>query len=92
VVSIDAKTKLFGLKFSFLFIVCLVLFLILIPFNVVLIFIRTLSRFKLINHFIKQYLMLIKVHTRTGSTIGLVHNYYYEQCFMEYQLLTGTLI
>ena len=49
--SINTETKLFGLKFSFLFVVCLVLFLILLPFNVVLIFTRTLSRFKLINHF-----------------------------------------
>ena len=49
--SIDTETKLFGLKFSFLFVVCLVLFLILLPFNVVLIFTRTLSQFKLINHF-----------------------------------------
>ena len=49
--SVDTETKLFGLKFSLLFIVCLALFLILLPFNVVLISIRTLSQFKFINHF-----------------------------------------
>ena len=49
--SVDTKTKLFGLKFSFLFVVCLVLFLILLSFNVILTFIRPLSRFKFINHF-----------------------------------------
>ena len=49
--SVDTETKLFGSKFSFLFVVCLVLFLILLPFNVVLIFTRTLSQFKFINHF-----------------------------------------
>ena len=49
--SVDTGTKLFGLKFSFLFVACLVLFLILLPFNIVLIFTRTLSKFKFINHF-----------------------------------------
>ena len=46
--SVDTDTKLFGSKFNFLFAVCLVLFLILLPFNAIL---RTLSRFKFINHF-----------------------------------------
>ncbi|XP_065893254.1 uncharacterized protein [Dysidea avara] len=49
--SVDTEVQLFGLKFIFLFIVCLVLFLMLLPFNTVLIFTRTLSQFKCINHF-----------------------------------------
>ena len=49
--SVDTEVQLFGLKFIVLFIVCLVLFLILLPFNTVLIFTRTLSQFKCINHF-----------------------------------------
>jgi len=49
--SVNTEVKLFGLKFSLLFVACLVIFLILLPFNVVLIFTRTLSRFKFINHF-----------------------------------------
>ena len=49
--SVDTEVQLFGLKFIVLFIVCLVLFLILLPFNAVLIFTRTLSKFKCINHF-----------------------------------------
>ena len=49
--SIDASVPLFGLKFSILFITCLVLFLLLIPFNVTLLFTRYLLRFRLINHF-----------------------------------------
>ena len=49
--SVDTEIQLFGLKFIVLFIVCLVLFLILLPFNTVLICTRTLSRFNCINHF-----------------------------------------
>ena len=49
--SIDASVPLFGLKFIILFITCIVLFLILIPFNITLLFTRCLSRFRVVNHF-----------------------------------------
>ena len=49
--SIDASVPLFGLKFTILFIMCSVLFLLLIPFNITLLFTNYLSRFKLINRF-----------------------------------------
>ena len=49
--SIDASVSLFGLKFTILFIVCLVLFLLLIPFNIILLFTRYLSKFRIINQF-----------------------------------------
>ena len=49
--SVDTDTELFKMKFNYLFVVCLILFLILLPFNLVLIFTRTLSRLKFINHF-----------------------------------------
>ena len=62
--SFDMETKFFGMKFSLLFAVCLVLF------NAVLIFSRTLSRFTTLS----QYLMHTEAHTKTSSTIGLVYN------------------
>ena len=50
--SIDASVPLFWLKFTILFITCLVLlFLLLIPFNIILIFTRYLSWFRFINRF-----------------------------------------
>ena len=49
--SVDASVPLFGLKFTILFITCLVLFLILLFFNIILLFTRCLSQYKLINHF-----------------------------------------
>ena len=49
--SVDANDPLFGVRFTILFIVCLILFLILVPFNVILLFTRTLSRFRFINKF-----------------------------------------
>ena len=49
--SVDANVPLFGVRFTILFIACLILFLILVPFNVILLFTRTLSRFKCINRF-----------------------------------------
>ena len=49
--SVDANVPLFGVRFTILFIVCLILFLILIPFNIILLFTRTLSRFRFINRF-----------------------------------------
>ena len=49
--SIDASVPLFGIKFIILFIACLVLFLILIPFNIILLFTRYLSKFRMINKF-----------------------------------------
>ena len=49
--SVDANVPLFGVRFTILFIVCLILFLTLVPFNVILLFTRTLSRFRIINRF-----------------------------------------
>ena len=49
--SVDTSIKIFEIKFIFLFILCLSLFLILMMFNLVLIFSRPLSRFKVINNF-----------------------------------------
>ena len=49
--SVDASVTLFGLKFTILFITCLVLLLILLFLNIILLFTRCLTNFKLINHF-----------------------------------------
>ena len=49
--SIDANVPLFGVQFTLLFIVCLILFLILVSFNVILLCTRILSRFNFINKF-----------------------------------------
>ena len=49
--SIDASLPLYGVKFSILFITCLILFLLLIPFNIILLFTRYLSRFRMINYY-----------------------------------------
>ena len=49
--SIDASVPLFGLKFTILFITCLVLFLLLIPFNITLLFTRYLLQFRIISRF-----------------------------------------
>ena len=49
--SIDASVALFGLKFTILFITCLVLFLLLIPFNITLLFTRHLLRFRIVYRF-----------------------------------------
>ena len=49
--SVDANVPLLGVRFTILFIVCLILFLILVPFNVILLFTRTLSKLKFINKF-----------------------------------------
>ena len=48
---VNTNIPLFGIKFMFLFIVCIILFSILLPFNVILLFTRTLSRFKFITSF-----------------------------------------
>ena len=49
--SISPTTPLFGLKFLALFIVCIILFLILLPFNLILLFTRKLSCLGLITTF-----------------------------------------
>ena len=49
--SVDANVAVFKIKFMILFIACLVLFSIMIPFNVILIFTRFLFRFRLISKF-----------------------------------------
>ena len=49
--SVDANVPVFSVRFITLFMVCSVIFLILIPFNIILLFIRTLSRFTLITKF-----------------------------------------
>ena len=47
----DTSVLLFGMQYTILFIVCLILFLILLSLNVILLFTRTLSRFRFINKF-----------------------------------------
>ena len=49
--SVDANVPLFGVKFIVLFITCLIIFLMLVPFNMVLVFTRLFSRFSFINKF-----------------------------------------
>ena len=49
--SIDASVPMFGVKFSILFITCLILFFLLIPFNIILLFTRYLLQFRMINYY-----------------------------------------
>lgn len=49
--SVDANVNLFGFKHTTLFIICLVLLLSLIPFNIVLLLTRTLLRFRMVSYF-----------------------------------------
>jgi len=49
--SVDANIPLLGIRFALLFIVSSIMFLILLPFNVILLFTRTLSKFKFITKF-----------------------------------------
>ena len=49
--SVDANVPVLGFRFILMFIVCLILFLILIPFNVILLFTRILSRLRYVNKF-----------------------------------------
>ena len=49
--SVDANVTLLGVRFIILYLTCLILFLILIPFNVILLFTRTFSRFRCISKF-----------------------------------------
>ena len=48
---VDPNVPVFGAKFTILFTVCFILFLVLILFNMILIFTRTIARFKIINYF-----------------------------------------
>ncbi|XP_065891077.1 uncharacterized protein [Dysidea avara] len=47
--SVDANIPLFGVKFTMLFIVCLILFLILVLFHILLLFTRLIPQFNVIN-------------------------------------------
>ena len=49
--AVDANVPLFGLKCTALFIVCLILFIILLPFNAILCFTKTVMRLKFVCHF-----------------------------------------
>ena len=49
--SVDTNIPLFGVKFTILFVTCLIIFLILLPFNILLLFTRLLMRFRFINSF-----------------------------------------
>ena len=49
--SVDTNIPLFGVKFTILFVTCLIIFLILIPFDILLLFTRSLMRFKFVSTF-----------------------------------------
>ena len=49
--SLDVSVPLFGMKFLIAFLICLVIFIVMLHFNVLLLFARQLLRFKYINNF-----------------------------------------
>ena len=49
--SLDVSVPLFGVKFLIAFLICLIVFIILLHFNILLLFARQLQRFKYINTF-----------------------------------------
>ena len=49
--SIDPNVSLFGVKLTPLFVVCIILFLILVPFNTILVFTKMFSRFNIVTKF-----------------------------------------
>jgi len=49
--SVDTSVELFGVKFTILFVACLVIFLLLLSFNFLLLFTRLLLRFKIVSTF-----------------------------------------
>ena len=49
--SVDANVSLFGFKHAALFVMCVILLLSLIPFNIVLLLTRTLLRFRMVSYF-----------------------------------------
>ena len=49
--AVDGNLFIFGVRFVVLFLTCLVLFLVLVPFNVVLLFTKILSRFQFVTKF-----------------------------------------
>ena len=49
--SVDANVSLFGFKHATLFVICVLLLLSLIPFNIVLLLTRTLLRFRVVSYF-----------------------------------------
>ena len=69
--SVDANVPLFGVRFTILFIVCLILFLILLSFNVILLFNRTLSRFRFIN----KFKPLLDAYQGPYKDTGLVYSF-----------------
>ena len=49
--SVDTNIPLFGVRFTILFVTCLIIFLILTPFDILLLFTRLLMRFKFVSTF-----------------------------------------
>ena len=49
--SIDATLPLFGMKFTIMFIVCIMIFMVLVPFNATLLITKTMSRFNIVTKF-----------------------------------------
>ena len=68
--SIDASVPIFGVKFTLLFITCLILFVALIPFNMTLLFTRYVMRFRIINRF-KPLLDAFQGSYKHNTIIGL---------------------
>ena len=96
--SIDASVPLFGLKFTILFITCLVLFLLLIPFNITLLFTRYLLKFRIINRFTPlidafqgsykdRYYYWVAVHITLRSTFFALYGFQTKP-----RLIAATLI
>ena len=84
--SVGTSIELFGVKFTVLFVLCLLIFLALTSFNVSLFFTRTLLRFSFINKF-KPLLDPYLAPYKDKYFIGLDYDSSWEPCFLAYQLL-----
>ena len=49
--SIDATLPLFGVKFTIMFIICIIIFLMMVPFNATLLITKTMSHFNIVTKF-----------------------------------------
>ena len=72
--SIDANVSLLGIRFITLFIVCFILFLVLVPFNFILLFTRSLLRFNIITKFKPLLDAYQGPYTKTKCITGLDYN------------------
>ena len=91
--SLDANIPLFGVKFTLLFILCLILFLLLTSFTVIMLCANALTKFRFLNTILDVYQKPYRLHYWFGLQVVMrIIFFYISQLDKKTNIVTGMIM